>query len=82
MPPPPTTQVPFDPKAIIAAFLERVPQPPGHPNTPETVNALKKKGVELQNQLTALKPLKGILAWTTDQEAKYYFMDFLLLPSN
>lgn len=69
-------RMPFDPKAIFHAFLEKVPPPPGLPDTPEAVETLKKKGIELRNRLAALEPLKGTQAWTTDQEAKYYFMDF------
>lgn len=69
-------RVPFDPRAIFRAFLEKVPQPPGRPDTPEAIETLKKKGIDLRNRLAALEPLKGTRAWTTDQEAKYYFMDF------
>jgi hypothetical protein len=66
---PQTARVPFDPKAIFTAFLEKVPQPPGRPDTAETIDTLKMKGIELRNRLAALEPLKGTPAWTTDQEA-------------
>ena len=69
-------RAPFDPIAIFTAFLNKVPPPPGRPDTPETIVSLKIKGIELRNRLAALEPLKGTAAWTTDQEAKYYFMDF------
>lgn len=73
---PQQARVPFDPKAIFHAFLEKVPAPPGRPDTPEAIATLKTKGVELRNRLAAMESLKGTRAWTTDQEAKYYFMDF------
>ena len=73
---PSSPRMPFDPRAIFHAFLEKVPPPPGRPDTPETVANLKIKGVELKDSLAALEPLKGTGAWTKDQEAKYYFMDF------
>ena len=73
---PQNTRMPFDPRAIFHAFLEKVPPPPGRADTPEIIESLKKKGVELRNRLSALEPLKGTRAWTADQEAKYYFMDF------
>ena len=69
-------RIPFDPKAIFTAFLDKVPPPPGRPDTPETIASLKMKGIELRNRLAALELLKGTPAWTTDQEARYYFMDF------
>jgi len=69
-------RVPFDPTAIFTAFLSKVPPPPGRPDTPETIVSLKIKGIELRTRLAALEPLKGTAAWTTDQEAKYYFLDF------
>lgn len=72
----PTTRIPFDPTAIFTAFLDKVPSPPGRPDTPETIISLKKKGIELRNRIAALELLKGTPAWTKDQEAKYYFMDF------
>jgi hypothetical protein len=73
---PPPIRIPFDPKAIFAAFLERVPAPPSRLDTPESISSLKLKGMELRTRLAALETLKGTPAWTPDQEAKYYFMDF------
>lgn len=68
--------MPYNSTAIFHAFLEKVPLPPGRPDTPETIENLKKKGIELRNRLAALEPLKGTPAWTADQEAKYHFMHF------
>jgi hypothetical protein len=73
---PQNPRVPFDPKAIFHAFLEKVPQPPGRPDSAETIENLKKKSLELKDRLAALEPLRGTGAWSADQEARYYFMDF------
>jgi len=61
-------------RAAFAAFIERIPPPSGLPVTPETIILLKKKGVELRDQLAALEPLKG--TWTRDQSSGYYIADF------
>ena len=72
----PVTPLPFDPTTLFAAFLRKAPLPPGPPDTPEQIVLLKKKGVEIGNQLTALEPLRDTQAWTMDTVAKYYFLDF------
>jgi len=69
-------RVPYDLKAIFSAFLEKVPRPPGRPDTAETIVTLKKKGRELRDRLAALDPHRNTPGWTKDQEAQYYFMDF------